>query len=572
MPGDNVPEREDAIPGAALVIPLTLGQVDPWHSVSARIDDGSSLDAKLYQVIVNVPLSGQGSDNKWLPASGIWMAMPANARDRSSAPSGTWVALVHLPSDGHGAILHLGKRDYTLNWLPTPSLLPAADGPVAEPLLDPWRPAAGESVISDQSLLARAQSEATSPLTRWRYKLLVSGLRREADAPDALAFKDPVIEAIARQNEDRWRIALYWLWSADPELAARLKRRLSAVLDFGNHTLAPAWSVDHRSLDRLLADLLNSAITPQRRGELAETWLAQQPGGAAWVIDDGGLLDDQRKAIIPTVGIANLQDRRTLAWTTSRGATATPEPIGLDSMGCIKLLVAPCPVEGSPDDPPPTNSISAHVGRWSSELPCLNRRLPVSPPGFAIGPLLRDYTMADWEAAAVGAAPIPARAEWATAAMLHRPAPDPGAPPSAAESRRWEILVECRVSPEISDISSLQRESVRLFFGPSARPVSILRVDLTGLVTNEQPPDPMAPPEMESPPAHVDIKRTIDRWSFRLTLPPGAVESDGLLRIGCVRTDALERRSAWPRPMLPWQSEPGRAALDTRAWTAGAGQ
>jgi hypothetical protein len=36
-----------------------------------------------------------------------------------------------------------------------------------------------------------------------------------------------------------------------------------------------------------------------------------------------------------------------------------------------------------------------------------------------------------------------------------------------------------------------------------------------------------------------------------------------------VRVDGRGRRSAWPRPMLPWQDEPGRAALDTRAWGGG---
>jgi hypothetical protein len=184
-----------------------------------------------------------------------------------------------------------------------------------------------------------------------------------------------------------------------------------------------------------------------------------------------------------------------------------------------------------------------------------------------MGPLLSGYTMQAWQQAQGGGPPPQVRPEWATAAMLHKPAPDPAAQPSSAESRRWELLVECRTAPALKDIESLKREAVWLFFGPSARPTKILRVDLTGTVTFEQPRDPMVPPEMDQPPGHVDINRAVDRWSFRLPLPPGAVEADGLLRIGIVRMDATGRRSSWPRPMLPWQLEPGRAALDTSAWS-----
>src|SRR6185369_444630 len=136
----------------------------------------------------------------------------------------------------------------------------------------------------------------------------------------------------------------------------------------------------------------------------------------------------------------------------------------------------------------------------------------------------------------------------ATMVMLHRPAPDPSAHPSAAESRRWELLVECRLSPAITDAPALKREAVRLYFGPSALPSAILRIDMTGAVVNEQPLGALAPPELAAPPGRVDVLRTVDRWSFRITLPPGAIEPDGLMRIGVTRISALGQRSAWPRP------------------------
>jgi hypothetical protein len=184
---------------------------------------------------------------------------------------------------------------------------------------------------------------------------------------------------------------------------------------------------------------------------------------------------------------------------------------------------------------------------------------------MAVGPLLRDYTMKLWQ---IGNAPteefLP-RGEWATGALLHRPPPDPTAPPSAVESRRWELLVECRMAPGTRG-EQLQREAVRLYFGPSDRPIAALKVDLNGTITSELPTDPLMPPEMKAPPGRTDITRGADRWSFRISLPPGAVERDGTVRLGLTRVDSFGRRSAWPRPMLPWQTEPGRAALDIGAW------
>lgn len=558
--------RVDAMAGEELVIPLALGQVDPWRSLVARIDNGKRLDAKIWQVTVLDPPEASG--DQWLPVPGVWSARAPSSRNRSSIPIGTWVAVVNMPADGQGRVLSLGKQQYSLNWLTFPTLAPKPEGTEVEPLLDPWLAPGQELLATDPSLLSRTRPEAQNPLTRWRFNLLVNGLRPGGPGADALPFKDPVVEAIAQQSENRWRTALISLWATNPELASRLKARLAAVADFGNHTLAPVWSADQVGLDRLLSDLLNPAISAQRRAELAEAWMTDQPGGAVWVIDDGGLLDDQRGAIIPTVGIANLQDRKTLVWAATRGAPTAPDPNPVASMGTIKL-VAPPPAR---DEAAATTTIIAHVGRWSAEVAAVSHRLPVVPPAFTMGPLLSGYTMQAWQQAQNGGSAPQARAEWATAAMLHKPAPDPAAAPSSAESRRWELLVECRTATAIKDIESLKREAVWLYFGPSARPTKIVRVDLSGTVKFGQPRDPLVPPEMDQPPGHVDINRAVDRWSFRLMLPPGAVEPDGLLRIGIVRMDATGRRSSWPRPMLPWHPEPGRAALDTSAWSGGLGQ
>jgi hypothetical protein len=548
--------RVDAFPGSRLVITLPPSPEPPDADA---ILDGRRIPTAAYRVYVQMPPDGGRTSQAWLPAPGRWSTIPAKERPRGIGP---WVIVIDTPEDSQARVLEVAGKQYQVNWLPSTALLPSPRLEVSEPLLNPWRPVIEEPIASDTGLLARVLDEAASPITRWRFRLLLDGLTTLDGHPAAEPFSDPIIEAIARQNEDRWRVAIAWLWSASPELAWRFKQRLAAVADFGG-VYAPAWSVDHAALDRLLEDMLSPAITPERRRDLAEAWLRTQPSGVSWILDDGGVLDNDRTSIIATVGFTNLADHATRAWVdTVTRADADFRP--LPSLSTLKLLV---PVPSCTGEPVLTTPLTAHVGSASAVHPVLCTRIPVQPPGLSIGPLLRDYTMHAWLAGPYAAPDLVPRAEWSTAALLHRPPPDPTVPESAVEARRWELLVECRMAPGILDVEALKREAVRIYFGPTDRPTAALRVDLTGTVTNELPPNPDIPPELIPPPQKVEIVRGADRWSFRLTLPPGAVEKDGTVRIAIVRTDALGQRSSWPRPMLPWQQQPGRAALDVRAWS-----
>lgn len=550
--------RVDAFPGAQLVITLPPSPEPPDADATL---DGRRVPASAHRVNIQMPPDGQRTSQAWLPAPGRWSTVPAKERPRGL---GAWAVVVETPEATQARVLEVAGRRFQVNWLPSTALLPSPRQEVSEPLLNPWRPVLDEPTASDTGLLARVLDEAASPLTRWRFRLLLDGLTTLEGHPAAEPFPDPIVEAIARQNEDRWRVAIAWLWSASPDLAWRLKQRLAAVADFGGGVYAPAWSVDHAALDRLLDDMLNPALSPERRRDLAEAWLRAQPAGVAWVLDDGGVLGDERGAIIAAVGFTNLTDHATRAWVDT-AARADAEFRPMLSLTTLKLLVPVPPCAG---EPVLTTPLTAHVGATSAALPVLCARVPVEPPGLPIGPLLSDYTMQAWLAGPGAALDLMPRPEWTTAALLHRPPPDPTAPASAVEARRWELLVECRMATGILDVAALQRESVRMFFGPTDLPTAALRVDLTGTVTSELPLDPDAPPELAPPAQKVEITRAADRWSFRLALPPGAVEKDGTVRLSVVRTDALGRRSAWPRAMLPWQRHPGRAALDVRAWSA----
>ena len=189
---------------------------------------------------------------------------------------------------------------------------------------------------------------------------------------------------------------------------------------------------------------------------------------------------------------------------------------------------------------------------WRTDAATVQGQVPVRVPGFKCGPMVSDLTMATWIS---GAAPsVPALQ---TAAML-MPAQSQAEAPNAVGGR-VELLVEC-MAPNIATSQSSPGaiDVVRVWIGPLGAPRAVFRIDATGAIADEA-----RRADLVKTPADVRIVRTADRWSFRLPIPPECIEPSGIVRLGLTRTDATGSRAAWPRPMLPWQDEPGRLALDT---------
>lgn len=533
-------DRLDVFAGQTLVLPL---DAVPPRSVRVALDDGRELACEAHQVRVNVPADpALAGGDPWLPAPGVWSS------DGPGAATDPWLLEVALPPDaaGHDVVIE-GDRIRT-NWLPAPEMLPKAGAQAA----DPWRPSRPPKAPADLARSPRVFPESQSPITRWRWRLVADGLDPDASVEP---FADPMIENLARQNERRWQVALSWLWAANTDVASRLRHRLAAVIDFGDGVYAPAWPTDHQRIDQLLAGLLDPRISPGRRAAIAEQWLREQPGAVAWIIDDGGTLDQQRTIVLPTLGAANLQDRAALAWSAlgTAGATSQPGPDALHPIGALSQvasLVAPA----TPEDIASlqrVGEVAANVGSWSARLPVNCRPQPISPPGLVVGPLLGDLTMREWLAGRVS----PSRGGVATAALLQR-SPSRLGPDGRESPQTWELVIECRVAPGAGAGEGDSRDEVRVYFGAFGQASAVVRVTSSGQAEVLRGGG--------SPETH--WSREGDTWRVRLALPAGAVEADGLVRLGVVRTDRFGRRSAWPRPMLPWQNEPARAAIDTRGW------
>jgi hypothetical protein len=534
-------QRLDVVAGSTLVLPLDgpLASIRPSSTIAA--DDGTPLRFSLHRVSVTVAAPGPGDlvPDQWLPAPGWWVSTPAASGERT--PAGSVVLVVPMPEAVAGQGLRIDGRRFAVNWLPAADRLVRSH---AGAEVDPWRAILPADDKARATLLPLAQSESESPLTRWRAQLLVNGLR--PDEPEISPFEDPVIEALARQNEDRWRVAICWLWAADQFTSWQLKQRLCAWAQFPDRAV-PVWSTDHASLDALLEQLLDPSLKPDQRVERARAWLDEQPRMVAWVEDDGGVLDANRH-VVAVGAVANISDRATMVWGTRADVEIDPDLLPIVPWSVQTVGVPLGSVQNEQGELSLARFITLHGGSEARTLAVLPGRVPVTPPGFAIETLLRDWTLPEWLAGRAK----PPRPEWATRALLYATMPAEG-----MTSRRWELLVQCN---RRQTIGSESHEVVRVFLGPSDAPRAILRVTPTGEMVDELITGELAKVET------IEVLKTPERWSFRVALPSSAVEKDGTLRLGISRVDAAGRRSSWPRQSFPWSMRPSRGALDVSAW------
>ncbi len=548
-----------------------------------------------------------------------WVVGTSAAAGRS-ASRGAWAVVATLPRSpedrGAGAparTLRLGDGEFPLIWLD--SVLGAAVGPRVASTPVP------EAVRRAPTFAAALRSQARSPATRWRSRLALGTLfvpgSGAEPAPDA--FADPVLEALAVQIESRWRAALTLLAQADADRAARVCQRLRAFLVFGGGAgeegvVVPAWPGDDAGAAALLAQLLAPGRGDRAtdRIDRARVWLAAQPEAIAWVVDDAGSADAVTGGVVSTLGIANLGQGPVAARATpDDDAGAQTDLVSVESAGAhhLTLVTPPPPADGAHPSPQVAARIArdgsiaqVRAGLWSARRRVFSRPLPAVPPGVRLGPLQPDWSAQRWLGQGSDVAPptggVSPRADdrasaraadgvqdpaWVAGALFYRADSPPSAHPASAPfgaakpldaSATWVLYVECRFpAPAIG--SEIRQDSVpgpapeadwvRVWFGPFGAPNAVIRVlsngatiDETAWATHGGSPSAPAP--------STPCTRGPDRWAFWLAVPPAAVGADGVVRLGIERVDLRGVRAAWPRPMLPWQREPGRIAIDSRTW------
>jgi hypothetical protein len=150
---------------------------------------------------------------------------------------------------------------------------------------------------------------------------------------------------------------------------------------------------------------------------------------------------------------------------------------------------------------------------------------------------------------------------WLTAGLLYRRDARPseaGAPPVP----EWTLYIELSAPGTVRQAQASGDQPagfLRLWLGPFNAPTDILRINADGSVVQQAGPNPQPAPSIR-------IANEEGHWACWMPVPAAAVEADGSIRIAVERVDSRGVRSAWPRAMLPWQREPGRAVLTTRSW------
>lgn len=553
--GVFVSGRIDAVLGTPLVVLIELAGGFPAEDVGPVVlDDGRELETGLYWIGVKPGEAG----TSWLVPSGEWTARTVDEVLAGSVPRGevgTWALVVDPPIDAVGQGLWIAGQRRTVNWLPDPTVVAARVSSRA--WLSPLAPVMRES----SKLRYIVEAERTSPFRRWRYKLMVGELspvverriveldgsvRRPERSGDvewaAGRLVSGVLETLARQQESKWAIALARLDQADDELAEAVRRRLCAVVDFGAGELAPVWPVQQEGIDRLLSDLLDQQLTPRERARRARIWLDEQSTSVAWVVSDAPRVDGATGQPRTVIAAANVDYESKL--------TSVSSLIGGESsdLSTLAPLTARAYEVTSRVRTGETPIVVARVGEEEHRLSVGGAKLVAQPPGLRLDQFAGDWTLASMLAGAPSA--WPGGETWHTRALLYR-----------EPAGRWMLFVQCG-----SQDNTSAEERVRVTLGAEGSssdlvielsPVREAFVEFGGGVLN--PVTDFAP--------EVEIDTFPGGWSARLVVPERVIESRGeMLRIGIERRDALARRSAWPRAMLPWQGSCARAAIDLSQW------
>jgi hypothetical protein len=568
------PQRIQAVPGLPLM--LTLGAESPQvrsgaSVLSARLSDGRALGTQVYNITIQSPSEPSAS-----PALRAWLADPYLGKEwiskaLTASPStllkevglpadSLRVAKIDIPRDSLGPSLWIDDKPVAVQWLVDPeSLVPAQP--------EYWPPMLPAPAATDTQLMQCLRDLARSPLQRWRVRLLIDGLLTlQPDPTKVGVLSDPIAEAMAQQVEQRWRLALARLAQVDLAMATRVKQRLCLVAALpgpgGGMQWVPAWPVDDVSIDRLRGDLADPRLS---RGDLvakSHQWLREQPQGAAWIVDDGGelsrpagnstsrarvQLSGQRPVVF--VGITNLSDRAETVAATFGDQEVDPQYIQPLDAGQSRIIFA----APSPRSPAGFDNVSIQLGRFNGTIPAASGLARAEPPAFIAAGLQQDLTLATWLYGS-NLTELPQSISGVNVRVSRAVLEDDSTSP-------WRLRIEWPLSMRDKPVQPESLDLVELHIGPSSAPIAIIAIDPSGNAVRKDVT------ELQGPIQRGRSEVLEGASAVIYDLPSAWIEEGNILRLGLVHTSSVGVRSCWPRARLPWQSTPGRFAIDLNAWS-----
>jgi len=561
-----VQDRIDAIVDHELVVPVAVE--DPARlgptGVRVRLDDGRELGSRL---ILLRPEPRGADDSGWTAAPIAWRVVdPSRWPSSGAGAQGSWLLLVELPVDAVGQGIWIAGSRTEPNWLPDPKrvILEARtrdDSGFWDPALSPE--------IRRAPMVDRAiERLRADPLRRWRAELMTLGLsprRADRSSPSEserdlgaiyaeleLDEERGVLDRVAGVITARWRRLLGRVWLIDPRAAARLKAELTRTVRAGSDHI-PVWTDDRSRLEALAHDLLSPYVDDALRVERVQVWLDAQPRSLAWVIDDAGHPLPGAGALTPEIGLILIRDDDDPVSVRLDTPGAEPEIQRVDPNTVAAVRPVHAARRAFAHETIETHAaVRLGVGRG-----VLTRRVQrvvpmVAPPGAAIGPLVRDWTLSALRAGDPGSGALPPPID-RTSGILTRLA----VPGEDDHRVGWRLHLATALPERDSGRGS--GVELRIWIGPRGSPSAVWTFSSrTGLIASR------VDPGIPSAPVHRDaIEDSV--WTLSIDMPPDAIDDPGALLLGIERTRAGVR-TAWPRRMAPWDNEPGRAAFDLRSW------
>lgn len=549
-----VDPRVDVVHGRPAVVPVSLEEPErAAEGAELRLDDGRTVAVPLVWVGSAFGPSSAAAPPavRWLgPLSRVWVV---DAEAAASAGPGVWHAVLELPIDAFGQGVWQGQTRTELNWVADPFRTGRdrfAGGAWPEglwaPTFDPRR--------TDEGIEAALAGLARSPGSAWRARLAEGTLRPPrplagyADAEDRPERESWTRgeRALASYTEGRWQAALARLWATDPVVGEVTRRRLAGVIEIDGR-LAPAWDPSAGAVDDLLSDLLSPFVDDDARVLRARSWALARPRGWAWVIDDAGRTDGATGGIAPTIGLVALPAR--LGSVLAQVNTGSGDPVlqAADAGEVLRVTVGMPRTTANE----PAGVVGVALGRWSVAMPVRSTPLLSRPPGATLGPLLRDWTLPALGDARPDLGALPGQGGLTAVRLVRTDPLGTGGPTTG-----WTAVVMAHHA----DAAPREDDRVRLYVGPFGAPSAVLEVGPDGAVRT------LDARGRERSAARVPVVRERGRWVAWVPLPMGSASADGRVRLGVVRDDPVAGRSAWPRRMMPWQDEPGRAEIDLLGW------
>ncbi|HYE03274.1 MAG TPA: hypothetical protein VD963_08560, partial [Phycisphaerales bacterium] len=482
----------------------------------------------------------------WLGSGGVLENRPAEAPGARGAPA--WFVPVP-PAASSGPVRVAGVSVTVI----------VHEGPAVEPGAAPLEHLDTRTVAAwrESSALVRAlQTAARETGEAWRARSLAAALGIELGTPAPPAGS--VSATLAEQESWRWGTALERLRRADAGVADRVHWRLVAAADFGQGVAMPLWPRGAATTALLHALLAPDADDASVRAA-AERWLAALPEAASWVVTDAGApaAHGENVPAAGVVAVLNFGRAPAAAWVAP--ALARPGAPDMTPAPPWSVAVLPAPLAPARDGISHTR-LTVRLGGWAAEHSVSTFGVPAAPPGPRLGPLQPDLTMA----ALLGEPEPPGVPQMGrTGAVLYREAPSG----DRRVTSGWTVYVECATESPGERLAGSEPDSVRLWLGPTGAPVRVLRVTEDGAVLDETPTaQSRSSPSLVTPSGSVSVRRAPGRWEAWVPIPGEAIDASGLLPVGLERQEPGAGRSAWPRAMLPWQAEPGRAVFDLGAW------